>query len=51
MRNLLDRRIAVHHGGQLPIIKEMVEILFAKELAKVLFATESFAMVRLQSYG
>lgn len=43
-RELLSRGIAVHHGGMLPIVKECVEILFAKTLVKVLFATETFAM-------
>ena len=44
LRELLGRGIAVHHGGLLPIVKEIVEILFAKTLVKVLFATETFAM-------
>jgi antiviral helicase SKI2 len=44
LRELLGRGIAVHHGGMLPIVKEVVEILFAKTLVKVLFATETFAM-------
>lgn len=44
LRELLSRGIAVHHGGLLPIVKECVEILFAKTLVKVLFATETFAM-------
>ena len=44
LRELLSRGIAVHHGGLLPIVKEVVEILFAKTLVKVLFATETFAM-------
>ena len=44
LRELLARGIAVHHGGLLPIVKEVVEILFAKTLVKVLFATETFAM-------
>lgn len=44
LRELLSRGIAVHHGGLLPIVKELVEILFAKTLVKVLFATETFAM-------
>jgi antiviral helicase SKI2 len=44
LRELLSRGIAVHHGGMLPILKEVVEILFAKTLVKVLFATETFAM-------
>ena len=44
LRELLARGIAVHHGGLLPIVKEVVEILFARTLVKVLFATETFAM-------
>ena len=44
LRDLLGRGIAVHHGGLLPIVKEVVEILFAQTLVKVLFATETFAM-------
>lgn len=44
MREMLKRGIAVHHGGLLPIIKEVVEILFSKSLIKILFATETFAM-------
>lgn len=44
LRELLSRGIAVHHGGLLPIVKEVVEILFAKTLVKILFATETFAM-------
>jgi len=44
LRELLKRGIAVHHGDLLPIAKEIVEILFADGLIKVLFATETFAM-------
>ncbi|KAI0257289.1 antiviral helicase [Lactifluus subvellereus] len=44
MRDLLSRGIGVHHGGLLPLVKEVVEILFARGLVKVLFATETFAM-------
>lgn len=44
MRDLLSRGIGVHHGGLLPIVKEVVEILFARGLVKILFATETFAM-------
>ena len=44
LRELLGRGIAVHHGGLLPIVKEIVEMLFARTLVKVLFATETFAM-------
>lgn len=41
---MASRGIGVHHGGLLPILKEMVEILFSRNLIKVLFATETFAM-------
>lgn len=41
---LLRNGIGVHHGGLLPIIKEITEILFGEGLIKVLFATETFAM-------
>ncbi|CAI4047342.1 hypothetical protein N7582_004061 [Saccharomyces uvarum] len=44
IRSLLERGIAVHHGGLLPIVKELIEILFSKGFIKVLFATETFAM-------
>ncbi|WVO12427.1 hypothetical protein L204_100026 [Cryptococcus depauperatus] len=44
MRELLSRGIGIHHGGLLPLVKEVVEILFARGLVKVLFATETFAM-------
>ncbi|EDO18717.1 hypothetical protein Kpol_1055p74 [Vanderwaltozyma polyspora DSM 70294] len=44
IRSLLERGIAVHHGGLLPIVKELIEILFSKGLIRVLFATETFAM-------
>ncbi|KAK2461501.1 hypothetical protein APHAL10511_005964 [Amanita phalloides] len=44
MKDLLSRGIGVHHGGLLPLVKELVEILFAQGLVKVLFATETFAM-------
>ncbi|RXK39428.1 antiviral helicase SKI2 [Tremella mesenterica] len=44
MRDLMSRGIGVHHGGLLPLVKEIVEILFSRGLVKVLFATETFAM-------
>jgi superfamily II RNA helicase len=42
--NLVVRGIAFHHSGMLPILKEIVEILFGKGFIKVLFATETFAV-------
>ncbi|KAM3847414.1 superkiller complex protein 2 isoform 2-T2 [Vipera latastei] len=44
MVDLLKRGIGVHHSGILPILKEVVEMLFSKGLVKILFATETFAM-------
>ncbi|XP_063755092.1 LOW QUALITY PROTEIN: helicase SKI2W [Eleginops maclovinus] len=44
MRDLLKRGVAVHHSGILPILKEVIEMLFSRGLVKVLFATETFAM-------
>lgn len=41
---LLKKGVGVHHGGLLPIAKEIVEILFQEGLLKVLFTTETFAM-------
>ncbi|MCO5560310.1 hypothetical protein L7F22_013922 [Adiantum nelumboides] len=41
---LLEKGIAMHHSGLLPIVKEVVEILFQEGLIKALFATETFAM-------
>jgi len=42
-RNLL-KGIGIHHSGLLPLLKEIVEILFGKGLIKLLFATETFAV-------
>ncbi|GMH32178.1 hypothetical protein BSKO_00012 [Bryopsis sp. KO-2023] len=44
VKELLKRGMAVHHAGLLPIMKEVVEMLFCRGLVKVLFATETFAM-------
>ena len=41
---LLRRGIAIHHSGIIPILKEMIEMLFSKGYIKVLFATETFAV-------
>ncbi|CAK9073168.1 ATP-dependent RNA helicase DOB1 (mRNA transport regulator MTR4) [Durusdinium trenchii] len=42
--DLLVRGIGVHHGGMLPLLREMVELLFADGLLPVIFATETFAI-------
>ena len=44
LTELLKRGIGVHHSGILPILKEVVEMLFQKGWVKLLFATETFAM-------
>jgi ATP-dependent RNA helicase DOB1 len=41
---LLEKGIGIHHGGLLPILKEVIEILFQEGLIKVLFATETFSI-------
>lgn len=35
MLGFLSRGIGIHHGGLLPILKEIVEILFQENLIKV----------------
>jgi superfamily II RNA helicase len=42
--NLAVRGIAYHHSGVLPILKEIIEILFARGFIRVMFATETFAV-------
>ncbi|XP_022948677.1 DExH-box ATP-dependent RNA helicase DExH11 isoform X5 [Cucurbita moschata] len=44
VQGLLHRGIGVHHAGLLPIVKEVVEMLFCRGVIKVLFSTETFAM-------
>jgi ATP-dependent RNA helicase HelY len=40
----LERGIASHHAGLLPLFKETVEELFSRGLVKVVFATETLAL-------
>lgn len=44
MLPMLLRGVGVHHSGLLPILKEIVELLFQENLVKCLFSTETFAM-------
>jgi superfamily II RNA helicase len=44
MVQLLRKGVAMHHSGLMPILREIVEILFAKGYIKMLFATESVAI-------
>lgn len=41
---LLEKGVAIHHSGIMPIFREMIELLFAKGYVKLLFATETFAV-------
>ena len=42
--DLLARGIAFHHSGLLPLLKEIVEVLFSKGYVKIMFCTETFAV-------
>ena len=42
--DLVSKGIGIHHSGMIPVLKEIVEILYDKGLIKVLLATETFAM-------
>jgi len=41
---LLEKGIAIHHAGIIPVLREMVELLFEKGFIKLLLATETFAV-------
>jgi ATP-dependent RNA helicase DOB1 len=41
---ILKKGIAIHHSGLLPLLKEVIEILFQEGLIKCLFATETFSI-------
>ena len=44
MVSLLEKGIAIHHSGIMPILREIVEMMFSKGYIKLLFATETFAV-------
>ena len=44
MVQLLRKGVAIHHSGLMPVLREIVEILFSKGYIKMLFATESVAI-------
>ena len=41
---LIIKGIGIHHGGLLPILREIIELIFQEGLIKILFATETFSM-------
>ena len=44
MFEILQSGIGLHHAGLLPILKEIIEVLYSQGLIKVLFATTSFSI-------
>jgi len=42
--SLLEKGIATHHSKMLPVLREIVELFFARGYIKLLFATESVAI-------
>ena len=41
--SLLEKGIATHHSGMIPVLKEIVELLFVQGYIKMLFCTETFS--------
>lgn len=41
---LLRKGIGIHHAGLMPVLREMVELLFAKGCIKLLFCTETMSV-------
>lgn len=41
---MLQKGIAIHHAGMLPVLREMIELLFDEGYIKLLFATETFSV-------
>ena len=41
---LLQRGVAYHHSGMLPVLREFVELCFQQKLVKLVFATETLAV-------
>lgn len=44
LRRCLARGIGFHHAGLLPVLKELVEVLFQEKLISVLYCTETFSV-------
>lgn len=44
VEQLLEKGVCYHHAGMIPIIREVVEVLYSRNLIKVLFATETFSV-------
>ncbi len=44
LRELVGRGLGFHHSGLLPVLKEVLELLYAEGYLKLLFCTETFAV-------
>lgn len=44
LEKIFLRGVAFHHAGLLPALKEIIETLFAENLIRVMYATETFAV-------
>jgi superfamily II RNA helicase len=44
MVSLLEKGVAIHHAGVMPVLRELVEILYSRGYIKLLFATETFSV-------
>ena len=44
LRELVGRGVAFHHSGLLPVLKEVIELLFSGGFLKLMVATETFAV-------
>lgn len=44
MVSLLRKGVGMHHAGLMPVLREMVELLFAKGYIKILFCTETMSV-------
>lgn len=44
IKKLMEKGVCYHHSGLIPLLKEIIEIIFQEGLIKVLFATETFAV-------
>jgi superfamily II RNA helicase len=40
----LEKGVGIHHAGMMPVLREMVELLFSKGYIKVLFCTETLSI-------
>ena len=41
---MIDRGVAYHHSGMLPVLREFVEICFQNRLLRIVFSTETLAV-------